>query len=58
MTDEELHFIGKAVTELAANFKEWANDYEVDLSHMNLKYKNEVNGSFEEAQVEKCFGKF
>jgi hypothetical protein len=58
MTDEELHFIGKAVTELAANFKEWANDYEVDLSHMNLKYKNEVNGSFEEAQVEKCFSTF
>ena len=58
MTDEELHFIGKAVTELAANHQEWAKDYDIDLSHMNLKYKHEINGSFEEAQVEKCFSKF
>jgi len=43
MTDEELHFIINAVSEIAENHKEWQKDYVYDSKSNEFFHKDEEN---------------
>ena len=54
MTNEEVHFLADSLIELAENFQNWANDYEIDL--INGTFSPKINQADKnlKSHIEKC----
>lgn len=53
-TNEEIEFACKAISDLAANFKEWSNDYEHDLTTGNIRCKKGNSMQQMEKEMDTC----
>lgn len=57
MTNQEIRYIIEGIKQLAANFKEWEKDYNLDKKHTQVVLKNSVNDSFIEDKITDIFNK-
>jgi selenocysteine lyase/cysteine desulfurase len=53
-TNEEIEFACKAISDLAANFKDWSNDYEHDLTTGNIRCKKGNSMQQMEKEMDTC----
>ena len=55
MSDEEVEFIMDGIEALANNFKDWAQDYELNLAQGKVQYKDESDSLSVQNEVDECF---
>lgn len=55
MTDEEVHYLLDAIEALAANFRDWQKDYDIDLSAGKIQAKNQAPAQALQAAMDQCF---
>jgi hypothetical protein len=55
MTNEEIEFIMDGIEELAKNFKEWSEDYTLDLVKGRIEAKDKTTANDLIQEVDDCF---
>lgn len=53
-TDEDIAYLCDAIEELAENYSEWIDDYDIDLSIGSIKPKNEASGNRMREAIDRC----
>ena len=57
MTNKEIRFMVKSIKELAANFKDWEKDYNLEQKHTQVMLNRNFNDSFIENKITSVFNK-
>lgn len=55
MTNEELHYILDAIEALALHFREWQQDYDIDLSEGRIQAKDQESAQALQRAMDRCF---